>query len=69
MTQVENAEPEDLSKTDHFSKEARCFPTVGTREHAELIQAIMLNFPEIYEKAEVLGGNMSPIMERIERPK
>jgi hypothetical protein len=29
----------------------------------------MLNFPEIYEKAEVLGGNMSPIMERIERPK
>jgi len=69
LTQLENAEPEDLSWTDRFSKEASCFAALGIREHAALVQAIMLNFPEIYEKTDVGGRNKSPVIVRVEPSK
>ena len=61
MTQVGNAEPEDLSWTDRFSKEAGCFSALGIREHAALVQAIMLNFPEIYERTDVPKRVKKPV--------
>ena len=52
MTQALNTEPEDLPENFLMRKEACCFPSMELREHAELVQAIMLNFPEIYFKSD-----------------
>jgi hypothetical protein len=52
MTQALNTEPEDLPENFLMRKEACCSPSPELSEHAELVQAIMRNFPEIYFKSD-----------------
>jgi hypothetical protein len=56
MSQVMNAEPEDVSGDYSQFEEARRFPAIGTREHTALVEAIKLNFPEIYMNADGAGN-------------
>jgi hypothetical protein len=56
MSQVTNAEPEDLSGDDPMCNENRRFPAIGTPEHTALVEAIKLNFPEIYMNADGSGN-------------
>jgi len=48
MTQVSNDEPDALPKNDLTGKAPEGIPALGTAEHAALVNAIKLNFPEIY---------------------
>jgi hypothetical protein len=48
MSQVRKVEPETLSGIDPMDKQTNGFPAIGTPEHAALVAAIKLNFPEIY---------------------
>jgi len=66
MTQALNTEPEDLPENFLMRKEACCFPSMELREHAELVQAIMLNFPEIYFKSD--RNQRRPTAERARSP-
>jgi hypothetical protein len=49
MTQVTKAEPEALSRNDFGGNITPRIPTIPPAEHAALLDAIRLNFPEIYE--------------------
>ena len=49
MTQVTNVEPEALSRIEPEKRETAHLPQAGSIEHAALVDAIRLNFPEIYE--------------------
>jgi hypothetical protein len=42
-------EPEDFSGDDSCRWKKGSFPPIGTAEHTALVEAIRLNFPEIYE--------------------
>jgi hypothetical protein len=50
MAQVMGKEPENPLGNFALSKDARHVRAMGIREHATLMEAIMKNFPEIYEK-------------------
>jgi hypothetical protein len=50
MDQVVNEGPLNPLGSYALSREALRFRTMGIHEHAALVQAIMTNFPEIYEK-------------------
>jgi len=52
MTQVMNESPETQSKSAFGGNESVVFPPIGSPEHSALVEAIRLNFPEIYEAAE-----------------
>jgi len=52
MTQVMNESPETQSRFALGGNEAMVSPQVGSPEHSALVEAIRLNFPEIYEAAE-----------------
>ncbi len=45
-----NAEPENQMGNFAFSAETHYVHTMGIQEHAALVEAIMLNFPEIYDE-------------------
>ena len=49
MGQFMSAEPENSLGNFALSKDARPVRVMGIHEHAALVEAIMLNFPEIYE--------------------
>jgi hypothetical protein len=49
MTQVTKAEPEALSRIDFGGKKMTRIPAIPRAEHAALVDAIRLNFPEIYD--------------------
>jgi hypothetical protein len=49
MTQVTNAEPEALSRNDLGGNKSNRIPAIPPAEHAALLDAIRLNFPEIYD--------------------
>lgn len=51
MSQGKRDEPENPLGNYALSKEAVRFRTMEIYEHAALVQAIMINFPEIYEKS------------------
>ena len=50
MSGTINMEPENPLGDLALSKDARHVRAMGIHEHAALIEAIMLNFPEIYEE-------------------
>jgi hypothetical protein len=50
MTQVVNVEPEYLSRSHSVDMRTRRYPVIGTPEHTALVNAIRLNFPEIYDE-------------------
>ena len=50
MAGAMNVEPENPQANFALSKDARHVRAMGIHEHATLIEAIMLNFPEIYER-------------------
>jgi hypothetical protein len=52
MTQVMNESPETRSRFALGGNEAVDSPQIGSPEHAALVDAIKLNFPEIYETAK-----------------
>ncbi len=49
MSQVMNEGPETLSKLEFGGNETIVIPSIGSPEHLALVDAIRLNFPEIYE--------------------
>jgi hypothetical protein len=57
MNRVTNAEPDPQSRNDMGSNEKRLFPAIGTPEHAALVEAIKVNFPEIYHTRETPGSD------------
>ncbi len=52
MSQVANESPETLSKLEFGGSETTVIPSNGSPEHLALVDAIRLNFPEIFEAAE-----------------
>jgi len=60
MDQVTRNGPENPLGDFAPSKDARHVRAMGIHEHASLVEAIMLNFPEIYEKPLVLNQNGQP---------
>jgi hypothetical protein len=65
MTQRTNAEPEDLSKGNSVTEGARhgavqaadsLAQSIGTPEHAALVEMVKRNFPEIYEDVKGKKG-------------
>jgi hypothetical protein len=52
MSQVMNESPETLSKLELGGNETSVIPPIGSPEHLALVDAIRLNFPEIYEAAK-----------------
>ena len=50
MAGAMNVEPENPQANFALSRDARHVRAMGIHEHAALIEAIMRNFPEIYEK-------------------
>jgi hypothetical protein len=66
MTQRTNAEPEDLSKDKSAIRRPRRLDSVqaadslaqsiGTPEHAALVEVVKRNFPEIYEDVKGKKG-------------
>ena len=55
MTQVTNDEPDALPKSDLAGNGPGGIPAIGTPERAALVNAIKLNFPEIYVALENCG--------------
>lgn len=51
MIQVMENEPVDRTWISPVLQESRRFRAMNIHEHANLVQAIMLNFPEIYDEA------------------
>lgn len=60
MAQVMRNEPENPIGDFALSKDARHVRAMGIHEHATLVEAIMLNFPEIYENPVDLNQNGQP---------
>jgi len=60
MDQVTRNGPENPLGEFVLSKDARHVRAMRIHEHASLVEAIMLNFPEIYEKPVVLNQNGQP---------
>jgi hypothetical protein len=60
MDQVMRNGPENPLGDFVTSKDARHVRAMGIHEHASLVGAIMLNFPEIYEKPVDLNQNGQP---------
>ena len=52
MSQVMNESPETLSKLEFGGHEASVIPPIGSPEHSALVDAVRLNFPEIYDAPE-----------------
>ncbi len=48
MTQVPQAEPDEISSNDFGGNENWQIPAIGTPEHTAFVGAIKQNFPEIY---------------------
>ena len=60
MAQGSRKKPENPLGDFALSKDARHVRAMGIHEHAALVEAIMLNFPEIYEKPVNLNQNGWP---------
>ena len=55
MSQVMNVEPECPSRNRTADKKSWRYPAIGTPEHTALVDAIKLNFPEIYDHPNASG--------------
>ena len=51
MNQAMDSEAENRAWLSPVLQEARSFRNMDIHQHAHLVQAIMLNFPEIYDPA------------------
>lgn len=60
MSQVMGSQPEGRSWISPVLQESRRFRNMNIMEHADLVQAIMLNFPEIYD--EPSASSMSKLV-------
>jgi hypothetical protein len=59
MSQVMGTEPESRAWISPVLQEARRFRCMNIQEHANLVQAIMLNFPEIYDDPKAFRAEAS----------